>query len=244
MQHPESEKTTVAVAASSPSPPPRKQQQQQQSLLPTSSTASSSPSSSSINSTNSANITTTNEKNGEGNDNDEVNVPVEKAPKFEFRKARKTRAERREEQLRQRKERKEAKRLAKIEKSEKDGVVTAQELAETEYEFRNGLRCVKPYEYEYKVYAKERWVGQEVLDLFVKEFGLGREYYLSQIEKGRIRLSGRPVKPDTKIAHGDLVTNLVHRHEPPITAQEPTIIAQTDELVVVDKPSSISVSNK
>ena len=172
---------------------------------------------------------------------EEINVPAEKAPKFEFRKAKKTRAEKREEQLRRRKERNEAKRLAKNEKSEKDGVVTAQELAETEYEFRNGLRCVKPYEYEYKVYAKERWVGQTVIDLFVREFGLGREYYLSQIEKGRIRLNGHTVTPDTKIAHGNLVTNLIHRHEPPITDQKPAIIADTDELVVVDKPSSISV---
>lgn len=174
---------------------------------------------------------------------DVVSVPSEKAPKFEFRKTKKTRAEKREEQLRRRKERSEAKRIARNEKSEREGVVTAEELAETEYEFRNGLRCVKPYEYEYKVYAKERWVGQKVIELFVKEFGLGREYYLSQIEKGRIRLNGKTITPDTEIGHGNLVTNLIHRHEPPITDQKPAIIAQNDELVVVDKPSSISVIN-
>ena len=45
----------------------------------------------------------------------------------------------------------------------------------------------------------------------------------------------------TVIQNNDVVTHKVHRHEPPVTAQPLKIIHCDDQLVVIDKPSSITV---
>ncbi|XP_010213916.1 PREDICTED: RNA pseudouridylate synthase domain-containing protein 2 [Tinamus guttatus] len=41
--------------------------------------------------------------------------------------------------------------------------------------------------------------------------------------------------------NNDLIRNTVHRHEPPVTAQPIQILVENDEVVVVDKPSSLPV---
>ncbi|XP_009985778.1 PREDICTED: RNA pseudouridylate synthase domain-containing protein 2, partial [Tauraco erythrolophus] len=41
--------------------------------------------------------------------------------------------------------------------------------------------------------------------------------------------------------NNDFLRNTVHRHEPPVTAQPIQILAEDDEVVVVDKPSSLPV---
>ena len=54
--------------------------------------------------------------------------------------------------------------------STKDKGIKEEEIAETTYYYKNGLRYVKPYYYTFKVVAKGRWINKEVKDLFVKEF--------------------------------------------------------------------------
>lgn len=41
--------------------------------------------------------------------------------------------------------------------------------------------------------------------------------------------------------NNDFLRNTVHRHEPPVTAQPIQILVEDDEVVVVDKPSSLPV---
>lgn len=41
--------------------------------------------------------------------------------------------------------------------------------------------------------------------------------------------------------NNDFLRNTVHRHEPPVTAQPIRILAEDEEVVVVDKPSSLPV---
>ena len=42
-----------------------------------------------------------------------------------------------------------------------------------------GLRHVVPYVHEYRAFAKERWIGRTVLDVYVTEFGgYSEEYYV------------------------------------------------------------------
>ncbi|KFV41202.1 RNA pseudouridylate synthase domain-containing protein 2, partial [Gavia stellata] len=43
------------------------------------------------------------------------------------------------------------------------------------------------------------------------------------------------------LQNNDFLRNTVHRHEPPVTAQPIQILAEDDEVVVVDKPSSLPV---
>lgn len=44
----------------------------------------------------------------------------------------------------------------------------------------SGLRKIKPYVYKFECYAKGRWFGSKLLDVFKKEFRLeSAEYYVS-----------------------------------------------------------------
>lgn len=43
------------------------------------------------------------------------------------------------------------------------------------------------------------------------------------------------------LQNNDFLRNTVHRHEPPVTAQPIQILVEDDEVVVVDKPSSLPV---
>ena len=46
----------------------------------------------------------------------------------------------------------------------------------------------------------------------------------------------------TVLQHNDLLVHRVHRHEPPVTAQPLTIVHQDDDIIAINKPSSIPVS--
>lgn len=146
------------------------------------------------------------------------------------------------ERLQQKKERKKAaKKKARLEKDECGELIDPAALAETEYEVRDGVRRVLPYFYEHKIHAKRRWVGKSPVDVFAIEFGPSKDFYVAQAARAKFLVNGTPVQQDTVIQMGDTVTSIIHRHEPPVTAEPPHIISQDDRLVVVDKPSSIPV---
>ena len=55
----------------------------------------------------------------------------------------------------------------------------------------------------------------------------------------------KKITVSTPLAQNDLIKHNLHRHEPPILVPEDPpieIIAQTDDLLVVNKPASIPVS--
>ncbi|CAG8842848.1 8190_t:CDS:2, partial [Racocetra persica] len=67
--------------------------------------------------------------------------------------------------------------------------------------YENGLRKVKPYYYEHRTFAKGRWLGHKVLDVFSTEFrDRSSEYYAYAIEKGLITINGQRVTPETIIS--------------------------------------------
>ncbi|PIA13144.1 pseudouridine synthase, partial [Coemansia reversa NRRL 1564] len=107
----------------------------------------------------------------------------------------------------------------------------------------DGLQRIKPYYHQFATYAKGRWVGRSVFDVFTKEFrDRNTEYYEKAIESGLIELNGNKVDKDTIVRNGDLVTHYIHRHEPPVSTQPLGIIRETEDgLLVIDKPGSIPV---
>ncbi|KAJ1921810.1 DRAP deaminase [Tieghemiomyces parasiticus] len=110
------------------------------------------------------------------------------------------------------------------------------------YYFEHGLRKVEPYYYTYTTYAKGRWLGRTLLDVFRTEFrDQDAAYYQAAITSGLIRINQAVVTPATVIKNLDRISHAIHRHEPPVTATLPRIVAQTADLVVVDKPGSMSV---
>jgi hypothetical protein len=38
------------------------------------------------------------------------------------------------------------------------------------YYFKNGLRMVQTYEHQFFAFAKQRWIGKGLLDIYAKEF--------------------------------------------------------------------------
>ena len=140
-----------------------------------------------------------------------------------------------------RRERRQQKRAAEVKEVEEKGVVTAEMIAETTYEFVDGLRCVVPYDFTFTVFAKERWYDKPLLDVWPREFGLTRAFCEHQISTGRMKINGKTISTDAVIRHHDQITNVVHRHEPPVVGDPMTIIAETPELVVINKPASIPV---
>ncbi|KAF7251787.1 RNA pseudouridylate synthase domain-containing protein 2 [Varanus komodoensis] len=116
-------------------------------------------------------------------------------------------------------------------------------FAETSYYFEGGLRKVRPYYFDFQNYCKGRWVGKSLLHVFDTEFrAQPLEYYQAAAKAGRLRLNEQPVRDlNVILKNNDFLRNTVHRHEPPVTAQTIEFLEENDEVVVVNKPSSLPV---
>ncbi|KAJ3011153.1 RNA pseudouridylate synthase domain containing protein 2 [Thoreauomyces humboldtii] len=118
----------------------------------------------------------------------------------------------------------------------------AKQLPDVQYYFENGLRKVRPYEFEYRTYVKGRWLGRPIIETFAQEFqDKPREYYEKAIELGRIRINENIVTGAYCPRSGDVLTHVMHRHEPPVTADPLQIVFKDENVLVVNKPSSIPI---
>ncbi|ETI49603.1 hypothetical protein F441_06605 [Phytophthora nicotianae CJ01A1] len=134
-----------------------------------------------------------------------------------------------------------AERQAKKRKSKRDAKNAKRfQAEEPKYSFANGYRMVEPYVYEFRTYAKARWFGRELLEIFTKEFGANSpEYYKFAIASGRISVNLKIVPADTIIKNGDLIIHTAHRHEPPVSGEDVSVVYEDDDLIVVSKPPSM-----
>uniref|UniRef100_A0A8C8WB32 Pseudouridylate synthase RPUSD2 n=1 Tax=Panthera leo TaxID=9689 RepID=A0A8C8WB32_PANLE len=116
-------------------------------------------------------------------------------------------------------------------------------FAETSYYFEGGLRKVRPYYFDFRTYCKGRWVGHSLLHVFSTEFrAQPLAYYEAAVRAGRLHLNEEPVQDlNIVLKDNDFLRNRVHRHEPPVTAEPVRLLAENEDVVVVDKPSSIPV---
>eukprot|EP00532_Pseudo-nitzschia_australis_P001684 CAMPEP_0168179918 /NCGR_PEP_ID=MMETSP0139_2-20121125/10163_1 /TAXON_ID=44445 /ORGANISM="Pseudo-nitzschia australis, Strain 10249 10 AB" /LENGTH=622 /DNA_ID=CAMNT_0008099907 /DNA_START=21 /DNA_END=1889 /DNA_ORIENTATION=- len=109
------------------------------------------------------------------------------------------------------------------------------------------LRVIKPYPYTYSTFAKGRWEGRTILDVYCSEFGsYPRSYYETAIRQGRILVSDKQVSTSYIIKGGDVLSHTVHLHEPGVAVHSDvdpyvTIIKETPELVIVEKPGTMAV---
>ncbi|KAL7441854.1 hypothetical protein ACHAXM_008076 [Skeletonema potamos] len=126
------------------------------------------------------------------------------------------------------------------------------------------VRIVHPYAYTFATFAKTRWLGRPLIDVYHDEFGsYPKCYYEAAIKTGRILVSGKKVTCDYSIKHGDELTHTVHRHEPAVglglsdhhlssvttsrgnetEVESPPIdiVYEDDTILVVDKPASLPV---
>lgn len=119
---------------------------------------------------------------------------------------------------------------------------TDERYHETSYYIENGLRKVYPYYFTFTTFTKGRWVGEKILDVFAREFRAHpAEEYERCIKAGTLTVNYEKVPTDYRLKHNDLLANIVHRHEVPVTSQPITIVHMDDDIVVVNKPASIPV---
>jgi len=157
-------------------------------------------------------------------------------------KKKKLRAEKRRERMKELKIlKKEIKMKKKAEDNKQNNIeLNSERLDETEYYFENGLRKVYPYCYVFSCYAKGRWVNRNIGEVIGSEFGLDSDDEMENaFKEGRITVNNQKVSEDYKLQNHDYLSHKLHRHENPVTAAPIEILADTDNVLVVNKPSSI-----
>ncbi|KAG9008906.1 hypothetical protein FRB93_005956 [Tulasnella sp. JGI-2019a] len=107
-----------------------------------------------------------------------------------------------------------------------------------------GLRKCAPYWHANKTFAKGRWLNREILEMISTEFrDRSVEYYKFALSSGVTRVNGTVALPGYIIQNGDIIENMRHRHEPPISSILVKIIHRDEEngFIVVDKPGGLPV---
>lgn len=117
---------------------------------------------------------------------------------------------------------------------------------------------VKPHDFTYKTFVKERWNGKTILSVFQKEFrDRAACYYEDAVSRGSILVNGLTCSTSTILSMNDIIEHRIHRHEPAIphfgpikwvsanlsTKNENHQLSNVnlDHLILIDKPSGIPV---
>ncbi|KAF4030879.1 RNA pseudouridylate synthase [Phytophthora infestans] len=118
------------------------------------------------------------------------------------------------------------------------------------------IRTIEPYVHRFAQFVKGRWAGRSLRELFASEFPtLSADYCVGAAQLGHFRVNGEVADLDKVITGGDFFEHIKHRHEPKIhlpvddsielstlkSLSNTWIHEETDELMVVDKPSGIPV---
>jgi len=119
---------------------------------------------------------------------------------------------------------------------------TQQKYTETETYFEDGYRRVRPYYFPFVAHAKGRWVGKDLWSVFSKEFrAMPVQLFERCIEQGLIVVNDKKVSKDYRIENNDFIRHTVHRHELPVSDAKIQIVHEDDDVLVVNKPSSMPV---
>ncbi|KAG0275906.1 hypothetical protein BGZ95_008243 [Linnemannia exigua] len=138
---------------------------------------------------------------------------------------------------------------AKKQKKRIDLVDPEEDLKNAQYFFDNGkcilvwnLRKIKPYFFKYQTYAKGRWLGRKLIEVFNTEFrDRDNTFYERAIMDGRVKINDETVDKDYIIKNSDIVAHDIHRHEPPVANLPVKVVRNVDGVIIVDKPSSVPV---
>eukprot|EP00743_Colponemidia_sp_Colp-15_P005858 GILK01006297.1.p1 GENE.GILK01006297.1~~GILK01006297.1.p1 ORF type:complete len:470 (+),score=61.24 GILK01006297.1:31-1410(+) len=124
----------------------------------------------------------------------------------------------------------------------KKGTDDNDEICRVNSVISNGYRQIIPYTYEFRTYTKRRWLGRPIIEVFCSEFqAYSRDYYERAIEDGRITVNRKTVAVDYLLKDNELIVHKTTRTEPPVFAHPIEVVADTKDLIVVSKPSSIPV---
>ncbi|KAF0278319.1 hypothetical protein FOG50_00802 [Hanseniaspora uvarum] len=117
---------------------------------------------------------------------------------------------------------------------------TNQEPEQIVYTIDDQYRKVEPYYFTYKTYCKERWRNTNIHELLTTEFRARKpEDYARAIDEGKVLVNENPIDRTYIIKNGDLLQHTTHTHEPKVNNKPIKIVYQDEEMIVIDKPSSI-----
>jgi len=104
---------------------------------------------------------------------------------------------------------------------------------------QNNLRFIEPYEFEYQIYAKGRWIGKKLIEVLLQEFRqYNEEYFLIAIKEGNLKINKYLTNPNHILKRNDFITHKVIRKENPIIDTSLEIVFNNEDFLVVNKPSS------
>ncbi|VDO41017.1 unnamed protein product [Onchocerca flexuosa] len=111
------------------------------------------------------------------------------------------------------------------------------------FHIKNGIRYLNPYWSVYRTWAKGRWIGRRLIDVFTEEFvSLSPHYAAAACKLGRIWVNCKQMTDVNYIVqHNDSIEHIGHRHEHPILDQYIRVIDNDNNILVVDKPPSMPV---
>ncbi|VDN31449.1 unnamed protein product [Gongylonema pulchrum] len=102
---------------------------------------------------------------------------------------------------------------------------------------------MSPYWSVYRTWAKGRWIGRRLLDVFADEFlALSPNYPAAACKLGRICVNGNQMTDvNYVVQNNDAIEHIGHRHENPILDCRIKVIDSNSDILVVDKPPSMPV---
>ena len=115
-------------------------------------------------------------------------------------------------------------------------------LSGPRYVFKDGQRRVEPYFDCIRSYISEKqWPGDNMAlaDYFATRFrAFPRKYFEILIRNNRIAVNTHQVEPDYILKTGDVVMNLMHKHESVVNDLKIQNIFENEDFLVVNKPRS------
>jgi tRNA pseudouridine synthase 9 len=117
------------------------------------------------------------------------------------------------------------------------------DIESCEYVLSSSVRVVVPYVHEFTTFTKKRWIGRGILDVYKDEFSAhSAEYYEEAIRQGFINVNGKRCKEiNQRLLNGDKIVHRSHRHEPPVLCGPLDICHSDDDVIIVQKPSTVPV---
>ncbi|CAD5209220.1 unnamed protein product [Bursaphelenchus okinawaensis] len=111
------------------------------------------------------------------------------------------------------------------------------------FRIKNGIRYCSPYWGTYKTETKGRWVGRKLTEVFQSEFlSFNPNYVVAAARRGRIIINGKQMNNiDHVMKLGEKIQHIAHRHEHPVLDVPIQILAETEDMMVVNKPASMPV---
>ncbi|XP_020965849.1 RNA pseudouridine synthase 7 isoform X3 [Arachis ipaensis] len=119
-----------------------------------------------------------------------------------------------------------------------------------DYIFRNGIRYVKPYYFEFIAHKN----GEFLAGVRLRIGGLGKLLWIYSpksskvdlmniiaVKCGRIQVDGERVSVSYIVKSSQKISHFVHRHEPPVMACEVPILQKELDVLTVCKPASVPV---